>query len=51
MRDLLKRDFHINHMHLGVRIGIGTGPVVAGVVGKKNSFLCRATRIMCQPYH
>jgi adenylate cyclase len=35
MRDLLKRDFHINHMHLEVRIGIGTGPVVAGVVGKK----------------
>ena len=35
MRDLLQRDFHINHMHLEVRIGIGTGPVVAGVVGKK----------------
>ncbi len=35
MRDLLQRDFHINDMRLKVRIGIGTGPVVAGVVGKK----------------
>ena len=35
MRDLLQTDFHINQMHLEVRIGIGTGPVVAGVVGKK----------------
>jgi class 3 adenylate cyclase len=35
MRDLLQRDFHVNKMHLEVRIGIGTGPVVAGVVGKK----------------
>ncbi|MBK7423956.1 MAG: adenylate/guanylate cyclase domain-containing protein [Propionivibrio sp.] len=35
MRDLLQRDFQVNHMHLEVRIGIGTGPVVAGVVGKK----------------
>jgi class 3 adenylate cyclase len=35
MRDLLHRDFHVNEMHLEVRIGIGTGPVVAGVVGKK----------------
>ena len=35
MRDLLQRDFHVNDMHLEVRIGIGTGPVVAGVVGKK----------------
>ena len=35
MRDLLQRDFAINDMHLEVRIGIGTGPVVAGVVGKK----------------
>jgi class 3 adenylate cyclase len=32
---LLQRDFAINDMHLEVRIGIGTGPVVAGVVGKK----------------
>ena len=35
MRDLLRRDFHVNEAHLEVRIGIGTGPVVAGVVGKK----------------
>jgi class 3 adenylate cyclase len=35
MRDLLHRDFTVNDMHLDVRIGIGTGPVVAGVVGKK----------------
>ncbi|WP_428826873.1 adenylate/guanylate cyclase domain-containing protein [Azonexus sp. IMCC34842] len=35
MRDLLRRDFTINDMHLDVRIGIGTGPIVAGVVGKK----------------
>lgn len=35
MRDLLHRDFNINDRHLDVRIGIGTGPVVAGVVGKK----------------
>ena len=35
MRNLLQHDFKVNHMHLEVRIGIGTGPVVAGVVGKK----------------
>lgn len=35
MRDLLHRDFNINDRRLDVRIGIGTGPVVAGVVGKK----------------
>ncbi len=35
MRDLLHRDFSVNHLHLEIRIGIGTGPVVAGVVGKK----------------
>jgi adenylate cyclase len=35
MRDLLHRDFTINNMHLDVRIGIGTGPIVAGVLGKK----------------
>ena len=35
MRNLLQRDFQVNQMRLEVRIGIGTGPVVAGVVGKK----------------
>ena len=35
MRDLLQHDFHVNRMRLEVRIGIGSGPVVAGVVGKK----------------
>lgn len=35
MRDLLASDFAVNSSHLQVRIGIGTGPVVAGVVGKK----------------
>jgi len=35
MRDLLRTDFEVNSLHLEVRIGIGTGPIVAGVVGKK----------------
>jgi class 3 adenylate cyclase len=35
MRDLLHNDYTVNDMRLDVRIGIGTGPVVAGVVGKK----------------
>lgn len=32
---LLHQDFSINEMHLELRVGIGTGPVVAGVVGKQ----------------
>ncbi len=32
---LLHDDFSVNEMRLELRIGIGTGPVVAGVVGKK----------------
>jgi class 3 adenylate cyclase len=35
MREVLRTDFNVNESHLEVRIGIGTGPVVAGVVGKK----------------
>jgi class 3 adenylate cyclase len=35
MRDLLRRDLEVNAYELEVRIGIGTGPVVAGVVGTK----------------
>jgi adenylate cyclase len=35
MQDLLHRDFAVNSSHLEMRMGIGTGPVVAGVVGKK----------------
>lgn len=35
MIEVLRTDFAVNAQHLEVRIGIGTGPVVAGVVGKK----------------
>lgn len=35
MQALLQRDFTVNSAHLQMRMGIGTGPVVAGVVGKK----------------
>jgi class 3 adenylate cyclase len=35
MQELLLRDFAVNTSHLEMRMGIGTGPVVAGVVGKK----------------
>lgn len=35
MQELLLRDLTVNSAHLEMRMGIGTGPVVAGVVGKK----------------
>ncbi len=35
MRDTVARDFAVSGHPLALRIGIGTGPVVAGVVGRK----------------
>jgi adenylate cyclase len=35
MREILQRTFSINTARLEMRMGIGTGPVVAGVVGKR----------------
>jgi len=35
IRDLVAREFQVDGKPLALRIGIGTGPVVAGVVGKK----------------
>lgn len=34
MQAILHRDYRVNAAHMEVRIGISTGPVIAGVVGK-----------------
>ena len=34
MNTVLQRDYAVNAQHMEIRVGIGTGPVVAGVVGK-----------------
>jgi class 3 adenylate cyclase len=34
MQAILHRDYRINTAHMEIRIGISTGPVIAGVVGK-----------------
>lgn len=35
MQQVLQDNFHVSAQPLNLRIGIGTGPIVAGVVGKK----------------
>jgi class 3 adenylate cyclase len=35
MREILANDLTVNDQRVAIRMGIGTGPVVAGVVGKK----------------
>jgi len=35
MREVLASDLAVNGSHLEIRMGIGTGPIVGGVVGKK----------------
>ncbi|MEW6513636.1 MAG: adenylate/guanylate cyclase domain-containing protein [Pseudomonadota bacterium] len=34
MQAILQRDYRVNAAHMEIRVGISTGPVVAGVVGK-----------------
>jgi len=35
MQAILQRDYQVNAAHMEIRIGISTGPVVAGIVGKR----------------